>query len=51
MSTRPRRQAAAKSLKVIELSDSDDEAASKENDENQQSGTRSRCIDRAASGL
>lgn len=51
MSTRPRRQAAAKSAQVIELSDSDDTASYKENDEYQQSGTRSRNIDRAASGL
>lgn len=51
MSTRPRRQAAAKSVQVIELSDSDDAAACKENDDYQQSGTRSRHIDRAASGL
>lgn len=51
MSTRPRRQAAAKSVQIIELSDSDDTAASKENDDYQQSGPRSRCIDNAASKL
>lgn len=33
MSSRPRRKAAAKSIQVIDVSDSDDEAGSQKNDE------------------
>lgn len=51
MSKRPQRKVAAKSVQVIEMSDSDDNADLKENCELRQSGSQSRYVDRSASEL